>query len=175
VDLAVNLRAPSQSGTYRSNWVLRSPEGVLFGLGPEADRPFWVEIRVVVPATNSRFNFDFAANLCTADWHTNAGTVPCLGESNSEEGSVLLEQPNWRQSHRDELTLWTRPAEHRMAISGTYPAYKVIPGDHFLADIGCLVDNKRCDVTFSLITIDGYTIRTWALAKFTMGTLLASC
>jgi hypothetical protein len=163
MDLAVDLRAPSQAGSYRSNWMLRSPEGVLFGLGAEADRPFWVEIRVVVSAPNSRFSFDFAANLCSAAWHTNAGTVPCLGESNSEEGSVLLlEQPELETGRiEDELTLWTRPAEQQDGyISGTYPAYKVKPGDHFLADIGCLVDNNRCDVTFSLdYTIDGYTIR----------------
>jgi hypothetical protein len=47
IDLAVELVAPSESGTYPSFWMLRNPEGVLFGLGDEADTPFWLQ--VVVP------------------------------------------------------------------------------------------------------------------------------
>lgn len=49
VDLSVNLTAPSSSGTYKGNWILRNDSGVLFGIGASANVSFWVQI--VVGAT----------------------------------------------------------------------------------------------------------------------------
>jgi len=52
VDLSVEFTAPLQPGTYRSNWMLQAPDGTLFGLGMNADTPFYVSIVVVEqPAT----------------------------------------------------------------------------------------------------------------------------
>lgn len=48
VDITVNLTAPAAPGTYRGNFRLRSPDGVLFGVGSGA--PFYVEIDSVAPA-----------------------------------------------------------------------------------------------------------------------------
>lgn len=48
VDISVELKAPSTPGTYKGYFKLRSPEGIVFGLGASAQNPFWVEI--VVPA-----------------------------------------------------------------------------------------------------------------------------
>jgi hypothetical protein len=47
VDLSVEFTAPLQLGTYRSNWMLQAPDGTLFGLGMNADTPFYVSIVVV--------------------------------------------------------------------------------------------------------------------------------
>lgn len=47
VDLSVNLTAPSTSGTYQGNWMLRNASGVFFGIGSEGKAYFWV--RIVVP------------------------------------------------------------------------------------------------------------------------------
>ena len=44
VDISVNLVAPNTPGTYRGNWKIREPGGVLFGL---STGPFWVEIKAV--------------------------------------------------------------------------------------------------------------------------------
>ncbi len=49
VDLSVTLVAPTAPGTYRGEWKLRSASGALFGIGANADQPFWVQI-VVGPA-----------------------------------------------------------------------------------------------------------------------------
>jgi hypothetical protein len=46
VDLSVDLTAPEISGSYRGYWQLRNAAGVLFGIGEEGDKPFWVEIVV---------------------------------------------------------------------------------------------------------------------------------
>jgi len=49
VDIAIDMLAPPQSGTYQGNWKLRNPNGVAFGIGPSASAPFWVRIVVVAP------------------------------------------------------------------------------------------------------------------------------
>jgi hypothetical protein len=51
VDLSVEMVAPNEARTYRSYWKLRNATGKLFGLGPNGDGPFWVEIAVVSPTS----------------------------------------------------------------------------------------------------------------------------
>lgn len=46
MELTVTLIAPTEPGTYRGEWKLRNANGVLFGIGVEADDPFWVQIIV---------------------------------------------------------------------------------------------------------------------------------
>jgi hypothetical protein len=46
-DLSVLLVAPDLPGAYQSEWKLSSPDGILFGIGPGSDRPFWVQIVVI--------------------------------------------------------------------------------------------------------------------------------
>ena len=51
VDVSVNLVAPDAPGTYQGNFLIRSPDNVVFGLGPSADQSFWVKIEVFPPAS----------------------------------------------------------------------------------------------------------------------------
>jgi len=46
VEIAVDMVAPMQPGTYQGNWKLRNAAGALFGIGPRGDSPFWVRIQV---------------------------------------------------------------------------------------------------------------------------------
>jgi VCBS repeat-containing protein len=46
VDLHVDLKAPKVRGSYKGLWMIRNPEGVLFGIGDKANQPFWVQINV---------------------------------------------------------------------------------------------------------------------------------
>lgn len=46
VDLTVEMAAPRAVGTYTGYWMLRNPEGELFGVGDEGDGPIWVRILV---------------------------------------------------------------------------------------------------------------------------------
>lgn len=48
VDLSAPLVAPLEPGTYRGDWKIRNAKGLLFGIGIEARKAFWVQI-VVVP------------------------------------------------------------------------------------------------------------------------------
>lgn len=51
IDLSVSMIAPFTPGIYQSNWMLQNEKGELFGIGPNADAPFWVIIDVVNQAT----------------------------------------------------------------------------------------------------------------------------
>lgn len=45
-DISIHMTAPETPGKYKSEWMLRNPAGGNFGVGDEADDPFWVEIEV---------------------------------------------------------------------------------------------------------------------------------
>lgn len=51
IDITVDMEAPSKLGIYQSNWMLSDPQGVLFGIGPNGDAPFWAQIEVVTAVT----------------------------------------------------------------------------------------------------------------------------
>jgi hypothetical protein len=44
IDISVNMIAPGEQGSYRGYWMIRSDNGVLFGLGPDGRAWFWVDI-----------------------------------------------------------------------------------------------------------------------------------
>jgi hypothetical protein len=44
VEVMVVFKTPTQPGKYRSNWMLVTPEGHIFGLGDNGKGVFWVEI-----------------------------------------------------------------------------------------------------------------------------------
>ena len=46
IDVSVTLAAPKNPGTYKGYWELRSASGILFGVGPKAEKPFLVNIKV---------------------------------------------------------------------------------------------------------------------------------
>jgi hypothetical protein len=51
VDVAVDMVAPQQAGSYQGYWKLRNASNVLFGIGPSGMASFWVRIVVVQPLT----------------------------------------------------------------------------------------------------------------------------
>ncbi len=51
VEISIEMVAPLSAGSYQGNWKLSNPSGVLFGIGPNGDSPFWV--RIIVPENPS--------------------------------------------------------------------------------------------------------------------------
>lgn len=151
LDISVNLTAPDKPGQYRSYWMLSNTTGSLFGIGPQANKAFWVDIQV---SGSGPYGFDFVEQMCNAAWKSNLDKdLPCPGKASSDAGSIIrLDDPDFENGrHENEPTLWMRPAQSNDGwISGLYPPYTIEPGDHFMADIGCLIDNPGCDVTFYL-------------------------
>ena len=65
VDISVDLESPGTIGDYRGDWLLRSDDGVVFGLG-DSDTAFFVEIEVV-----EAVSFDIlSTNVYTCDMDT---------------------------------------------------------------------------------------------------------
>lgn len=46
IDISLSLTAPNTLDTHRGNWMLETDNGTRFGLGVNADQPFWVQIVV---------------------------------------------------------------------------------------------------------------------------------
>ena len=49
VDIAVDMIAPNQAGSYEGNWMLSNGNGKTFGVGSDAQTPVWVQVRVQSP------------------------------------------------------------------------------------------------------------------------------
>jgi hypothetical protein len=150
IDIDLDLIAPATSGVFRGNWLLADEKGVRFGIGSNANKPFWVQIEV--EALEEGIIYNFAVSYCSAIWQSDDGDLPCPGEENDRSGFVLrLSEPDLETRQENELTLWTQPARQQDGwIAGTYPPLGIKTGDHFLADVGCLADHDGCDVVFQL-------------------------
>ncbi len=97
-------------------------------------------------------SFNLAQEICSAQWQTNLGPVPCPADSNSPNGfAIVLDQPSLETRVENEIAIYTHPPlVDNSWISGTYPPFVVQPGDRFLADIGCLKNFSNCQVEFQL-------------------------
>jgi hypothetical protein len=152
VDVSVQLTAPADPGTYRGLWMLANASG-RFGLGQNGGEPFWVQVQVQAPAAQaSGIVYKFAEHVCDASWRSAAAMLPCPGESSQPAGFVIpVGTPNLENRPEDELGLWTHPNQSEGGwIAGTFPPLIIQPGDHFIADVGCLADRPNCDVDFRL-------------------------
>lgn len=52
VDITVTLTAPTSNGTYRGYWMFKNANDTRFGIGWQANKPWWVEIKVTDAAAN---------------------------------------------------------------------------------------------------------------------------
>ena len=150
VQLSVNLIAPANPGEYRGDWMLEDGSGKRFGLGAGSTKSFWVSIRV--NQVKKGVVFSFVDAYCSAEWESSAGDLKCPGKGTEPSGFVVrLSEPDLENRKENEPALWTNPEmEDDGWITGTFPAIEIKEGDEFIADIGCLADNEKCDVVFRL-------------------------
>ncbi len=150
VDVTVNMTAPSGSGHYRGNWMLRNASNVLFGVGPSGSWVFFIDINV--SSGSSVVGFDFAANACSATWTSGAGVLPCPGTDGSSGGFILQESaPKLENGSTGPAGILTAPQNVTDGyIQGVYPSYTVQSGDHFMSIINCDYGSTGCYVTFQL-------------------------
>lgn len=80
VDLSVNLVAPAQNGEHVGYWMLRNPSQKNFGLGPNADVAFYVQIKVTGGAS---------AATPTATSGTPTGGTPTVTPTTSTGGAIV--------------------------------------------------------------------------------------
>ena len=150
IDLTVSMRAPQRNGDYRGFWMLQTPNGDRFGLGPAANLTFWVNISVL--ESFGDYRYDFTLNICSAIWRSNSGRLTCTNTTDSPDGYVrLLENPVLESGKENEDALWMHPNENLYGwIDGTYPYFAVAEGDRFRSAIGCLEGYGSCNLYFYL-------------------------
>ena len=171
VDLSIKFTSPAALGSHTGYWMLRPPEGVVFGWGNNQSKPFWVMINVVaLPTINADTPLDIAANYCAATWTNSGGaTLPCPAQSEDFiNGSIMVNNaPKIEKAYQDnEPALITIPNNVKGGfISGRFPDVVVKSGDHFRALTGCLADSPNCSVGFAVkYSADGgdvQTLSTW--------------
>jgi hypothetical protein len=150
VDLTVQLVAPDAPGMYRGYWQLKNESGAIFGLGP-AYKPFWVEIKVL-PNISEDGSYDFATNLCAAQWSSGAGPLPCPGEKNSSNGYALgVDNPRLEDGSSIEAQGLVLVPQNTFNgyIQGEYPAVKIEKGDRFQSLVSC-GQSSSCFVAYLL-------------------------
>jgi hypothetical protein len=156
IDISIPLTAPLTNGTHKGNWLLRNTKGLLFGLGDDADAPFWVIIVVgPTPTPQPESVYSFVDHYCDASWVSGAGALPCPGTESDATGFVVKKNdPRLENgSIDDEVALFTHPQwVNDGVISGRFPAIDVVEGDHFRAVIGCLYNSggSACEVKFQV-------------------------
>lgn len=170
VDVGVNLTAPSLAGSYRGYWELKNASGAFFGIGTNFDKPIWVDIKVSGSSTGGTTAYDFVSNVCSAQWFSGAGVLPCPGTDGDARGFVLSEaSPKLENGTTDTRPgLLTFPQNtFNGYIQGIYPAFTVQTGDHFQATINCEYGATDCFVIYRLdYRIGGGPIQTlWTFSE----------
>ena len=169
IDLSVSMVAPATVKGYTGNWMLKNASGVAFGFGPSANSAFWVKINVANPIV-STIAYDFVANYALAAWVCDSGPTPCtVGSSSDPLGFVMkLNSP-----HLENNTIGTDPAllTHPQNVNdgfifGTYPAFTVASGDHFVSTVGCQYGSTVCFVRYQLMYQTGSDPEFQILAKW---------
>jgi len=138
VDLSVNFTAPTSSGSYRSYWRIRNSSGVLIPvLGGTEGKSFFVDIKVSVVSVS----FNLHTSPVDANWVSGASTLTFGGPETDPNGFAMyrnnqkLEDNSSPAKSLETYPQWVTDG----AITGTYPAYRVVPGEHFKARIGFLL------------------------------------
>jgi hypothetical protein len=175
VDISINLTAPTNPASYRGFWMFKNANGALFGIGAQANKPWWVDIKVlgvaVTPSGPTKTPaptftpsgptatpiagsaYDFASNACSGTWFSGAGQLPCPGMDGDAKGFALkVSNPKLETGATDP-----RPAilafpqnVQNGYIQGFFPPFKVQSGDRFRSLIGCEGGATNCYVAFRL-------------------------
>jgi len=137
VDLSVNFTAPTATGSYRSYWRIRNSSGVLIPvLGGTQGKSFFVDIKVSVVSSG----FDLHSRASEANWVGSGGTVPFGGPDNDARGFAMYRNnQKLEDGSSPSKVLEIHPQMVNDGVmTGLYPAYTVVTGEHFKAKIGFL-------------------------------------
>ncbi len=137
VDLSVTLTAPATNGSYRSYWRIRNPSGVLLPvLNGNQGQSFFADIKV--GATSS--GYDFYTRAASAVWISSAGSLTFGGPDSDADGFAMYKDGQKVEGgSTPSKVLETHPQfVDDGVISGRFPAYNVVTGEHFTAQIGFL-------------------------------------
>ena len=107
VDISVPMIAPTESGSYQSNWILRNAAGVIFGIG-DGSGVFWARIEVVQPTPTPTPKATTTATATSTPAIQASGTTPLNldqnlnldnGVVNDSSGNDLVYQEDGSGNH----------------------------------------------------------------------------
>ncbi|MGB8981295.1 MAG: NBR1-Ig-like domain-containing protein, partial [Anaerolineales bacterium] len=172
IDISINMTAPAAAGSYRGYWMFKNASGALFGIGAQANKPWWVDIRVSGPTVtpggptltpsptggptvtpSAGTAYDFASNACAGTWYSGAGQLPCPGTDGDAKGFLLkISNPKLETGATDSRPgIVTFPQNVQNGyIQGFFPPFKVQSGDRFRSIINCQGGATTCYVAFRL-------------------------
>ena len=152
LDISINLIAPSTAGVHRGYWMLKNERGLPFGIGVDANTPFWVDI--LVQTNRMGVVRDLALEACSAAWFHDGARLACPSDAAlMHQGfvSTILQPVLETGQTSPEPALLTMPALRMNAIvQGVYPIMEMLAGDRFQAQVGCEFQSVGCLVTFQL-------------------------
>ncbi len=137
IDLSVNLTAPSTNGSYRGYWRIRNASGVLIPvLGGTQGQSFFVDIKVAVASSG----LDLHTRATDASWVGSGGNITFGGADTDTNGFA-----KYRNNQKLEdgsspakiLEIYPQMVDNGI-MTGLFPAYTVVSGEHFKAKIGFL-------------------------------------
>jgi hypothetical protein len=137
VDLSVTFKAPATNGSYRSYWRIRNPSGVFLPvLGGYQGTSFFVDIKVGVSSSG----YDLYSRASSAAWVSGAGHLTFGGPDTDANGFAMHKDGKKVEGGTSpSKVLETHPQfVNDGIISGRFPAYNVVTGEHFTAQIGFL-------------------------------------
>lgn len=129
VDISVDFTAPANFGTLTGFWMLRNPNGTLFGLGPQSNEPIYVQVNVVPAAGENPVPTVAAGSIKVTTVAVEADnasiTGPCpytfhfIGSFTSEgAGAVTYKIEAQAETPGYQITL---PPTNESVFSGTGP------------------------------------------------------
>lgn len=163
VDVSVTMKAPETSREYTGNWKLRNADGVVFGLGANAQAAFWVKIKVASPTptapppTNGHVAYNFVEQAPNAQWRNSTNPLP-WGDPGPDDDGVAAHTIDARLNDGNTypIVLSTFPQQIRNGvITGLFPEYTVQTGDFFMARVGFLHLCRNGKAKFQLNYVEG--------------------
>ena len=137
VDISVTLTAPATPDSYRGYWRIRNASGVLIPvLGGTQGKSFFVDIKVVVSSSG----FDLHTRAADASWTGSGGTIIFGGPDTDTNGFAMyknsqkLEDGSTPAKILEVHPQWVNDGK----MSGLYPGYLVVTGEHFKSQVGFL-------------------------------------
>jgi hypothetical protein len=137
VDVSVTLTAPATPGSYRGYWGIRNASGGFIPvLGGTQGKTFFVDIKVVASSSG----LDLHTRAKDASWLGSGGAIVFGGPDTDTNGFAMyknsqkLEDGSISAKILEVHPQWVNDGK----MSGLYPGYAVVAGEHFKSQVGFL-------------------------------------
>jgi len=149
VDISLAMTAPQSAGSYTSYYKLRSGSGLIFGIGANANSPFWVAISVNQKVSTEISGVD---RMCDFAWVSGVGPMTCPQDSLTNGSVMRQNNPGVELSTQEnEPAIVVMPNDGAGGfVTGTTNFFIVQPGDRVRTVVGCLANEINCNLTFEI-------------------------